>query len=149
MSGDLLRTKLHVPPLRPNLVPRPQLIDRLNQGLQPGHKLFLITAPAGFGKTTLVSEWIVSFDRPAAWLSLDEGDNDLKRFLNYLVAALQTIVADFGEGVLAALQSPQLTPSESILTALLDEVATTADDSSSTTTTLLTQNRLTMPSPFC
>ena len=58
MPETLLRTKLFVPPLRPNLVPRHQLIDRLNQGLQLGHKLTLISAPAGFGKTTLVSEWV-------------------------------------------------------------------------------------------
>ena len=88
MPDTLLRTKLYVPPLRPNLVSRPQLIDKLNQGLQLGHKLTLVSAPAGFGKTTLISEWVAGFERPAAWLSLDEGDNDTTRFLTYLVAAL-------------------------------------------------------------
>jgi len=126
----LLQTKLYIPPLRPNLVPRPRLIERLNQGLQLGHKLTLVSAPAGFGKTTLVSEWVASCDRPAAWLSLDEGDNDLTRFLTYLVAALQTLAlsevegktTNIGEGVLAVLQSPQPPPIESILTALLNEI---------------------------
>jgi len=81
MLETLLRTKLYVPPLQPNLVPRPQLIDRLNQGLQLGRKLTLITAPAGFGKTTLVSEWVSGCERSAGWLSLDEGDNDPTHFL--------------------------------------------------------------------
>jgi len=70
----------------------------------------LISAPAGFGKTTLVSEWIASGGRPAAWLSLDEGDSDPTRFLTYLVAALRTVAADLGEGVLRASQSPQPPP---------------------------------------
>ncbi len=72
-----------------------------------GCRLTLISAPAGFGKTTLVSEWIAGCEGPAAWLSLDERDNDLSCFLTYLVAALQTIKADIGEGLLGALQSPQ------------------------------------------
>ena len=86
MPETLLRTKLFVPPLRPNLVPRTQLIERLNEGLQLGHKLTLISAPAGFGKTTLVGEWVGSSRLNAnkesqianriAWLLLDEGDND-------------------------------------------------------------------------
>jgi LuxR family maltose regulon positive regulatory protein len=132
----LLQTKLYIPPLRPNLVPRQHLIERLNQGLQQNHKLSLISAPAGFGKTTLVSEWVASSERPAAWLSLDEGDNDPARFLAYLVAAIQTLalsevegtVANFGEGILAVLQSPQPPPTDSILTALLNEIATIPDN---------------------
>ncbi|MEZ4660524.1 MAG: hypothetical protein R2911_23455 [Caldilineaceae bacterium] len=80
----------------------------MNDGLH--RKLTLLSAPAGFGKTTLVSAWVAAFERPAAWLSLDEGDNDLTRFLSYLVAALRTIVADIGEGVLGVLQSPQPPP---------------------------------------
>ncbi|WP_201785888.1 LuxR C-terminal-related transcriptional regulator [Longilinea arvoryzae] len=90
-------------------------------------KLALISAPAGFGKTTLVSEWIDRCGRRVAWLSLDEGDNDPARFLSYLVAALQTIVAGIGEGLLAALQSSQLPPIESLLTTLLNEIATIQD----------------------
>jgi len=78
----------------------------------------LVSAPAGFGKTTLLGEWLAGCDRPAAWLSLEEGDNDPSRFLAYLVAALQTIAANIGEGVLGALRSPQPPPTESILAAL-------------------------------
>lgn len=85
-------------------------------------KLVLISASAGFGKTTLVSEWIASCGRPVAWLSLDEGDSDPVRFISYLVAALQTIKAGIGEGVLAVLQSLQPPPTESILIALLNEI---------------------------
>jgi len=117
----ILQTKLHIPPIRPELVSRPRLIERLNAGLPVGRKLTLVSGPAGFGKTTLVSEWVAGCGRPAAWLSLDKGDNDPTRFLAYLVAALQTIAANTGEGVLGVLQSPQRPPSESILTALLSK----------------------------
>jgi hypothetical protein len=98
----LLKTKLYIPPIRPGLVPRPRLTERLNVGLN--RKLTLISAPAGFGKTTLVSEGVASCERPAAWLSLDEGDNDPVRFLAYLIAALQTVEADVGKGALSALE---------------------------------------------
>ncbi len=122
---QLLTTKLYIPPPRPEFVPRPRLIERLNEGLH--RKLTLISAPAGFGKTTLVSEWLAGCGRPVAWLSLDEGDNDPTRFLTYLVAALQTIAANIGAGVLAVLQSPQPPPTESILTTLLNEITTIPD----------------------
>ena len=115
----ILATKLYIPPLRPNVVSRPRLIERLNEGLH--RNLILISAPAGFGKTTLVSEWLAGGARPTAWLSLDDQDNDLTRFLTYLVAALQTIAPTIGEGVLGALQSPQPPPTEAILTALLND----------------------------
>ena len=104
----LLATKLYMPRLRPNMVSRPRLIERLNARLH--RKLTLISAPAGFGKTTLVSEWVQGIERPAAWLSLDEGENDSTRFLTYLVAALQTIAPGLGKGVWGALQSPQPPP---------------------------------------
>jgi len=132
MSEPLLLTKLYIPPPRLNMVLRPRLIERLNESLQ--RKLTLISAPAGFGKTTLVSEWITSCGRPVAWLSLDEGDNDPTRFLTYLVSALQTIAARqssvgiIGAGVLAILQSPQPPPIETILTALLNEITTVPDN---------------------
>ncbi|MDQ3317343.1 MAG: AAA family ATPase, partial [Actinomycetota bacterium] len=126
MPMPILATKLYVPPPRPKGVLRPRLIERLNEGLD--RRLTLLSAPAGFGKTTLVGEWLSSCPQPSAWLSLDEGDNDPTRFLAYLVAALQTVAADIGEGVLGALQSPQPPPTESILTALLNEIATAPDD---------------------
>jgi LuxR family maltose regulon positive regulatory protein len=95
MPETLLLTKLFVPPPRPKIILRPRLIERLNEGLSAGRKLTLISAPAGFGKTTLVSEWVAGCERlepkvPVAWLSLDEGDNDPTRFLTYFIAALQT-----------------------------------------------------------
>ena len=127
MSTPILATKLYIPPPRPKVVLRPRLIERLNEGLAD-RKLTLISAPAGFGKTTLVSEWVAGCERPVAWLSLDEGDNDPTRFLTYLVAALQTIAANIGEGVLGVLQSPQPPPIESILTTLLNEITTIPDN---------------------
>ena len=121
MSEPILATKLHIPAPRPKSVPRPRLIERLNESLH--QKLTLISAPAGFGKTTLVSEWIAGSKQLAAWLSLDEGDSDPTRFLSYLVAALRSVAPNIGEGVSAVLQSPQSQPTESILTALLNEIA--------------------------
>ena len=121
----ILATKLYIPPLRPNRVSRPRLIERLNARLH--RKLTLISAPAGFGKTTLLSEWLAGCERPAAWLSLDAGDSDPIRFLTYLVAALQTIGIPVGEEVSKALQSPQPPSPESILTALLNNLTTARD----------------------
>src|SRR5919199_496445 len=126
MSTPILATKLYVAPPRPEAVPRPRLIERLDEGLH--RRLILVCAPAGFGKTTLLGEWIAALPRPAAWLSLDEGDNDPTRFLTYLVSALRTIEPNFGEGVLGALGSPQPPPTESILTALLNEMGALAED---------------------
>jgi len=138
MSGPVLATTLYIPPPRSKIVLRPRLIERLNEGLQRAPGVTLISAPAGFGKTTLVGEWVndLRIQNPkskivnrkskivdrVAWLSLDEGDNDPARFLTYVIAAVQTIAANAGEGLLAALQSPQPPPAESILTALLNEI---------------------------
>jgi len=127
MSAPILATKLYIPPPRSKIVLRPRLIERLNEGLSASCKLTLISAPAGFGKTTLVSEWVAVCERPVAWLSLDEGDNNPTSFLAYLVAALQTIVANIGAGVLRTLQSPQPPSTESILTILLNEITTIPD----------------------
>lgn len=137
MVAPILATKLYIPPLRSRSVPRPHLIERLNDGLR--HKLILISAPAGFGKTTLISEWLHQIAEVSgvkeestetlhpfasiAWLSLDEGDSDPIRFHIYLIAALQTIVPGIGAGVLAALQSPQPPPIAALLPALLNEIA--------------------------
>ncbi|SDN68160.1 LuxR family transcriptional regulator, maltose regulon positive regulatory protein [Paenibacillus sp. yr247] len=107
------------------MVLRSRLTERLSEGLH--RKLTLVSASAGFGKTTLVSEWLAGCKRPAAWLSLDEGDNDPARFLTYLLAALQTIGANIGEGVFGALQSPQPPAIESVLTVLLNEITTLSD----------------------
>ena len=135
---QLLSTKLNIPYSPSELVPRPRLIERLNEGLH--RKLTLISAPAGFGKTTLISQWLgnLGFDGRdksgngyrTAWLSLDESDSDLARFLTYLIAALNRGTgneAALGEGVLGLLQSPQLPQAEAILTPLINELAAIPD----------------------
>jgi LuxR family maltose regulon positive regulatory protein len=128
VPAPILATKLYVPPSRRRVVLRPRLVERLDEGLAAGSRLTLVSAPAGFGKTTLVGEWVAGCGRPAAWLSLDEGDSDPSRFLTYLIAALQTVASGVGEGVSTVLQSPQPPPPESILTALLNDVATIPND---------------------
>ncbi|MCB2160661.1 LuxR C-terminal-related transcriptional regulator [bacterium] len=127
MSEPLILTKLYIPPPRSNFVHRSHLIERLNESLALGHKLTLLTASAGFGKTSLLSEWLPIFGRSAAWISLDKGDNDPVRFLVYLVAAFQTVIPNFGEGVLNSLQSPQKPSTESILTTLINNFAAIPD----------------------
>jgi LuxR family maltose regulon positive regulatory protein len=127
----LLQTKLHIPPIRSGLVRRPRLLEHLNAGLD--RKLSLMSAPAGFGKTTLVSEWLDDLRVDAAgetrivggtaWLSLDEGDNDPTRFLAYLTAALQTIEPDIGKGMSVALQSSEPPPAEAALASLINDIA--------------------------
>ena len=120
MITPLLSTKLYIPPVQPELVPRPHLIERLNVGLH--RKLGLVSAPAGFGKTTLLSEFTARCHRPVAWLSLDQGDNDPTRFWTYFVAALQTIRADMGQALLASVRSSQPAAIEAFLTALINEI---------------------------
>ncbi len=126
MSIPILSSKLQTPSLRPDLVKRPRLIAHLNNGLH--RKLTLISAPAGFGKTTIIRSWIAGSDRPAAWLSLDARDNDPVRFLAYVVAALQTIDEDIGILVSEALQSSQPPSVEVVLTSLLNEIIVIQDD---------------------
>ncbi len=121
MTGPLLTTKLYVPSLRPRLVSRPRLVERMNEGMH--RKLTLISAPAGFGKSTLLSECAARCGRPVAWISLDEGDNDPARFLVYLIAALQGIASDFGKRALGALQAPKPLPVAPMLEDLINELA--------------------------
>src|SRR5215510_3916810 len=101
MAVSILATKLYIHPPRPKVVQRPHLIQRLNEALHDTPGVTLISAPAGFGKTTLVSEWVADCERPAAWLSLDDGDNDPARFLAYLIATLQTLAPNLGANLLA------------------------------------------------
>lgn len=122
MSTPILATKLFIPPARREAVLRSVLIARLNEGIS--RKLTLISAAAGFGKTTLLSEWVANCAYPVAWLSLDEGDKDPTRFLAYFVAALQTIMPEMGQSVMTMLQSPQPPATTSVLTPLLNELAT-------------------------
>lgn len=126
MLAQVLATKLYTPTSRPDVVLRQRLINRLNAGLHG--KLTLISAPAGFGKTTLVVEWISSHEHPVAWLSLDESDSDPVHFLTYFVVALQKIDSQIGTGILNLLKTPQPPPIDSLLTTLLNELATIAHD---------------------
>jgi len=125
MSSPILSTKLYMPAHRANAVFRPRLIERLNEGAQ--RKLTLISASAGYGKTTLVSEWLSGVSRSAAWLSLDEGDNDPAAFLTCLFAAVQTIAPHIGNGTIGLLRSPQPPPIDSIVAVLLNEIAALPD----------------------
>lgn len=143
MTVPLLQTKLYVPPPRPNLVSRPRLIQQLDKGLRVGCRLTLVSAQAGFGKTTLLSEWVHRMGVPAAgggpdscgdsgqprvaWVSLDEGDNDAVRFWSYVVAALQTLWAEVGQSALVALRSPQAPPLDATLTTLINELTAVPD----------------------
>jgi ATP/maltotriose-dependent transcriptional regulator MalT len=118
----LLSTKLYAPPPRPELVPRARLLRRLDDGLQPGVRLVLVSAPAGYGKTTLVSNWLSESGVHAAWLSLDEGDDDPVRFLQYLCAALHRIVPAV-QVTPAAVQEMQRLPPAAMVNSLINEVA--------------------------
>lgn len=120
LSEQLLQTKLTIPKRRQALVSRPRLIERLNAGIDS--KLILISAPAGFGKTTLVTDWITSIKRPVAWLSLDEGDNDPALCLEYLIAALRQIKPRIGSSALRLFRSSQQFPAKTILTDLINEI---------------------------
>jgi LuxR family transcriptional regulator, maltose regulon positive regulatory protein len=100
MAVPVLVTKLFIPPPPPKVVARPRLMKQLNEGLSTGRNITVISAPAGFGKTTLITEWIASCGQPAAWLSLDEGDKDLTHFLIYIVRALQHDLTGSGGGVI-------------------------------------------------
>jgi LuxR family maltose regulon positive regulatory protein len=124
-SVPLLSTKLAVPPLQAGLVARPRLIERVNEGLRAGRQMTLVSAPAGFGKTTLVSAWLSELDRPSAWLSLDEGDNDAVRFLSYLIAALQRADPEIGRSVQSLQQSPEPPQPEALWVALINDIAIT------------------------
>jgi LuxR family maltose regulon positive regulatory protein len=118
-----LSTKLHMPALRADALLRARLIQRLETGAREGRTLMLVSAPAGFGKTTLISAWLQQSQRRAAWLSLDQSDNDSIRFWRYVIAALQTIDANYGATALAMLIAPQLPPLELIVTALINDLA--------------------------
>jgi LuxR family maltose regulon positive regulatory protein len=103
--ASLLLTKLHIPRLRPRLVLRPQLVEKLQQGME--RALTLLSAPAGFGKTTLLTQWLAESSVPAAWVSLGSEENDPTRFLSYVIAALQTLDAQLGTTAVALLLTPQ------------------------------------------
>lgn len=135
MVTPLLATKFYVPPVRRDYVPRPRLLERLDEALH--RRLTLVSAPAGFGKTTLLSEWLTKRDRwtiadgslpSATWLSLDAEDNELGRFLSYLVAALAATAPEVGQAAGNLLRMPQLPPTETILTILINELCSLPSD---------------------
>ncbi|WP_151733440.1 helix-turn-helix transcriptional regulator [Paenibacillus tengchongensis] len=125
MSTPVMATKLYIPTPRPEAVLRQRLTDRLNKGLY--RRLTLISASAGYGKTALVCEWLAGCGRPAAWLSLEEGDSEPGRFLACILSSLQTLGGDLGQGLLAVLSTPQPPPVEVILAALVNEIAGVAE----------------------
>ena len=134
MSGELIQTKLYVPQLQPFFIHRPRLIKRIDQGLQNVSKLTLVSAPAGFGKSSLITDWgrrmaesltaksSIPYSK-LCWLSLDPYDDDPNRFWQYLVAALRTAVPHLGASTQQMLSSTPLPPPPALLTGLLNEVA--------------------------
>jgi LuxR family maltose regulon positive regulatory protein len=118
----LLATKLHQPSPPPKQVQRPQLIQRLNDGLESGRQLTLVSAPAGFGKTTCISEWVNALDCPIAWLSLDPADDDPGRFFTYLIAALHQVDENLGWEIEGVLRAGQLPLAEIISTTLINDI---------------------------
>ena len=126
MSTTLLETKLFLPQPRRGLVPRPRLRERLHQGLAA--KLMLVSAPAGFGKTTLLVDWMAAVSESSetgvatAWLSLDTGDNDPATYWTYVIAALRTVAPDIGTAALGLLQEPHPPPFQVVLTSLLNDL---------------------------
>ena len=124
--GVLLTTKLHLPSTQPGFVPRPRLGDRLTDGLAGG--LTLVCAPAGFGKTVLLADWARRHQRPVAWMSLDEGDNDPARFWRHVAAALDRVRPGIAERAAALLQGLQPVPLEAVVTSLLNELDAVAEE---------------------
>ena len=131
----LLETKLYVPPAPRRLVPRPRLSEGLNRGAAA--KLMLVSAPAGFGKTTLLAEWLAARptgpaahagEWPVAWVSLDRGDNHPGSFWAYIIAALQKVAPGVGADALSLLQAPHPTPIETVLTTLLNDLGAADGD---------------------
>ncbi|MDY7035475.1 MAG: helix-turn-helix transcriptional regulator, partial [Thermodesulfobacteriota bacterium] len=122
----VLKTRLYIPPICPHLVSRPRLTKKLNEGI--GLKLTLISAPAGFGKTTLLSDWVHINEIPVAWLSLHKSDNDPVHFLTYVITTLQSIETTIGKAALTLLKSPQLPPVEYLLTSLINDITSVKED---------------------
>jgi LuxR family maltose regulon positive regulatory protein len=122
VNSSVLATKLHRPVTPSRWVPRPQLIQRLNEGLESGRRITLVSAPAGFGKTTCIGDWVDTLDLPVTWLSLDPADDDPGRFFTYFIAALQKVHANLGRDVEGALGSGQLPPGEVISATFVNDI---------------------------
>jgi LuxR family maltose regulon positive regulatory protein len=122
MPISLLATKFYIPPLRTHAVARPFLGDKLSLGISQPGKFILLSGPAGFGKTTLLSEFVTQQQNPVAWMSLDDADNDPIYFWTYLIAALQKVQNGVGEIALANLSLPQNLPPEAIPSILINDL---------------------------
>ena len=122
----MLQTKLHIPSPGKNLVHRSILFDKLNVGLS--RKLILISAPAGFGKTTLLSDWINQHKIPAVWFSIDSNDNDPADFLSYVIAGIRGINKEIGQVALKLLRSPKQPDPESIINLLINDITNINND---------------------
>jgi len=125
MTYQILSTKLYIPPIQASLVQRPRLVQHLENGYHSGRRMTLVSAPAGFGKTTIIREWVTDakLGKPFGWVSLDDGDNDPVRFLIYLVTAIQKVYAQVGGRVLNSLSSLQVPPLLELVEALINEIA--------------------------
>ena len=128
MPDQLLAVKLYTPPLRPGQVDRARLLEKLNQGLEQGHRLTLVSAPAGYGKTTLIIPWTLSLGRKVTWLSLERSDNHLVQFLAYLIAALQQVDAGIGLTLQAALENTNRPEGEMGADGLLSQLPSLMND---------------------
>jgi LuxR family maltose regulon positive regulatory protein len=125
LSPYLLRTKLYIPPARPDQIARPRLVAQINGGLDK--TLILVSAPAGYGKTTLVSRWLSERKVSSAWLSLDAGDNDPVRFLQYLLTALLPAAPGIEHDLLGTIQGIRPAQFENLITLLVNELASNPD----------------------
>ena len=121
MPAPLVVTKIKIPPVRENRVRRPRLLAQLRAGLD--RRLSLISSPAGFGKTTLLSEFAVECDRPAAWFSIDPEDDDAVRFMSYLIASLDSIETGWGQSLYPMLQSPKPENLETLTAVMINEIS--------------------------
>ena len=121
MPTPILETKLYIAPIRPEMVQRPALLERLSAGLQ--RKLTLVSAPAGSGKSTLLSAWLLGGERRYAWLSLDEADNDTVRFFSHLVAAISMVHGDVGRDAQSLLQASASPQVKTLVSMLINDIA--------------------------
>src|SRR5512141_220071 len=128
MASSLLSTKLRIPTLRQNAVSRPRLVGKLLSSLDQPEKFVLLAAPPGFGKTTLLSEFVVTLQSAIAWVSLDGADNEPVQFWTYIITALQSAGAQVGDSALKLLQGSQPLPSEAVPTLLINELTDSGED---------------------
>jgi LuxR family maltose regulon positive regulatory protein len=122
MTASLLETKLRCPSLPAKRVHRPHLNQRLNEEIAIGQPVTLVSAPAGFGKTFCVGDWLTDLEMPVTWLSLDSADDDPGRFFSYFIAALRKADENIGQEIVGILRSGQLPPSEIISTTLVNDI---------------------------